>query len=182
MSHFIDGDKIYLRPFMKSDIPVWFAWFNDPLVTEHMNKGIFPNTELLQEELYNSLLKSKNDVQLAVVYKEDDSLIGIIGIHKIDWVHRLGDISVVIGEQSRTGKGIATEAIGLIIKHAFLTMNLRRLTAGMAASNIGAKRCFEKNGFELEGTRRKHIFLNGSYIDIYMMGLLREEWEQQQHK
>ena len=126
MSHFIEGDKIYLRQFIKSDIPIWFTWFNDSLVTKHMNKGITPNTEILQEEHLQSLLKSKNDIQLAIVYKEDDALLGLIGIHRIDWVNRVGDISIVIGEQSSAGKGVATEAIGLIIKHAFLTMNIRR--------------------------------------------------------
>ncbi len=177
MNKFLEGKKIYLRPFSKADIPIWSGWFNNFLVTEHMNKGVFPNTELLQEEYFNYLSKSKNDLQLAVILKKDGSLIGIAGIHKIDWIHRHGDLSIVIGDRAQWGRGAATEAVALIVKHAFSKVNLRRLTAGMSSLNKGSRKCFENNGFVLEGTRRKHFFYNGTYSDEYMLGLLREEWE-----
>lgn len=177
MSHFIDGEKIYLRPFTKSDIPIWVDFFNDSIVTEHMNKGAFPNTELEQEEFFNSLSKSRSDVQLAVVLKENDALIGIVGIHKIDWIHRHGDVSIVIGDTEYWGKGGATEAVALIAKHAFQKLNLRRLTAGTWASNIASRKCFEKNGFVLEGLFREHYFYKGTYVDCNRLGLLRSDWE-----
>jgi len=177
MNHFLEGKKIYLRGFPKSDIPVWYDWFNDPLVTEHMNKGAFPNSEATQEEFFNSLSKSRSNVQLAVVLKENNVLVGTVGIHGIDWIHRHGDVSIVMGDKTYWGKGIATEAISLIVKHAFTKMNLRRLTAGMSVLNVGTKKCFEKNNFILEGTRRKHFFYKGSYVDVCMFGLLKEEWK-----
>lgn len=182
MKHFIEGEKIYLRPFARSDISTWFDWFNDPLITEYMNKGVFPNTKSAQEEYFETLLKSKKDLQLAVILKKSDLLIGIVGIHKIDWIHRYGDVSILIGNDRLWGKGIAKESVKLIIKHAFTKMNLRRLTAGMSALNTGSRRCFEDNGFLLEGTRRKHFWYKNGYIDEYMFGLLREEWEKKSRK
>jgi len=178
MNKFLEGERIYLRPFTESDISIWFDWFNDSLITEYMNKGAFPNTKLAQEEYLNFLSKSKNDLQLAVILKENDSLIGIVGIHKIDWIHRHGDVSILIGDKSQWGKGIATEAVSLIIKHAFEKLNLRKLTAGVWSSNVSSRKCFEKNGFKLEGTLREQFFYKGSYVDEYRMGLLRKEWEQ----
>ncbi|HDY90204.1 MAG TPA: N-acetyltransferase, partial [bacterium] len=163
MNKFLEGQRIYLRPFARSDISIWFDWFNDPLVTQFMNKGIFPNTELVQEEFFESILKSKNDVQLAIILKDDDSLIGIVGIHKINWAHRHGDISILIGDKAQWGKGIATEAVGFVVKHAFTKMNLRRLTAGMPAVNAGSRKCFKNNGFVLEGTQRKTFFCDEEY-------------------
>lgn len=177
MSHFLEGKAIYLRPFRKEDIKIWFDWFNDPLVTRHMNKGILPNTEAKQEEYFEKLLKSKSDLQLAICLKKDDALIGIVGVHKIDPVHRNGDVSIIIGNRDHWGRGFAKEAIGLIVKHAFTKMNLERLTAGMPVTNKGSRKCFEGNGFTLEGTRRKHFFYDGSYVDVCLFGLLREEWK-----
>jgi len=176
MNCFIDGEKIYLRALATSDIPVWFEWFNDPQITEHMNKGIFPNTALAQEEHFSTITRSRNDIQLGIVFKENHRLIGIIGIHKIDWVSRHGDISIVVGDGSYRGKGIATESVSLIVRHAFMKMNLRRLTAGTPESNLGCRRCFEKNGFVLEGVKRKHLFSTGTYMDVCFFGLLREDW------
>lgn len=177
MIKFLEGNLIYLRPLSKSDISIWFDWFNDPIITEHMNKGIFPNTESAQEEFFQSISRSRTDIQLAIAVKEDDSLIGTVGIHKIDWLHRHGDISIVIGDKNHWGKGFATEAISLIVKHAFTKLNLHKLTAGIWSSNLSSKKCFEKNGFVLEGTLRKQFFYNGSFVDEYRMGLFREAWE-----
>ncbi|MEW5948519.1 MAG: GNAT family protein [Thermodesulfobacteriota bacterium] len=177
MNHFVEGERVYLRALDLSDIPIWFDWFNDPQVTEHMNKGIFPNTRKAQEEYFDTVTRSRSDIQLGIVLKESDRLIGIIGIHKIDWVSRHGDISIVVGDENCRGKGIATESVSLIVKHAFMKMNLRRLTAGTPESNIGCRRCFEKNGFVLEGVKRKHLFSNGAYIDVCFFGLLREDWK-----
>jgi len=176
MNKFIDGSLVYLRPFCQDDLEAWYQWFNCPDLTEHMNKGIFPNTRMQQEEHYKSLTKSNNDLQLAIILKKDDSLIGTVDIHNIDWVHRRGDVSIFVANKQNWGEGIATEAISLIAGHAFDKMNLRKLTAGMVANNIGSKRCFEKNGFVVEGKIRESYFLNGTYVDEYRLGLLRKEW------
>ena len=173
----LESERIQLRPFIKEDIPSWFQWFNDREVTIQMNKGAFPNTELAQEHFLEALAKSKNDVQLAIVSKKDHDLIGAIGIHKIDWVHRHADVSVIIGNKKYWGQGIATEAIGEVVGHAFAKLNLHKLTAGTWANNIGSRRAFEKNGFMLEGTLRHQFFFQGGYVDQICLGLLSEDWK-----
>jgi len=177
MNTFISGKTLYLRALTRKDIPVWFDWFNASTVTDHMNKGAFPNTESLQENFFNDLSRSNTDIQLAIAVKENDALVGVVGIHKIDWIHRHGDISIVVGEKEYWGKGIASEAISLIVKHAFLKLNLYKLTAGMWSSNASSKRCFEKNGFVLEGTLKEQFWYKDSYVDEYRLGLLRRTWQ-----
>ena len=180
MNEFLSGEQIYLKPFSRTDIPIWHNWFNSQELTEHMNKGAYPNTEEAQEEFFQWLSKSKNDVQLAIVLKANDSLVGIVGIHSIEWLHRRGDVSIFVADTKHWGKGIATEAISLIVRHAFTKLNLRRLTSGMSSLNTGSRKSFEKNGFVIEGTLREHFFYKGSYVDELMMGLLREDWERLQ--
>lgn len=176
MQKFIEGTLIYLRPFSRQDISTWFNWFNDPLVTEHMNKGAFPNTEVAQEEYFHSLSKSKNDIQMAIAMKKDNHLVGCIGIHKIEWLHRRGDMSIVIGNRECWGKGIASEAIGLMTTHAFMKLNLNKLTAGVWATNTSSKKAFKKNGFIEEGILRQNFFYQGKYVDDIKLGIVREEW------
>ncbi len=176
MNYFLEGKQIGLRAFSKADLPIWYGWFNDPTVTEHMNKGIFPNCIEKQDAFYQAMTGSHEDLQLAVVLKEDETLSGVVGIHNISWVHRHADVSIVIGNKSCWGKGIATKAIALIVEHAFLKMNLRRLTAGTSAKNVASIRCFTKNGFVQEGIKRGHLFKNGIYHDIVTFGLLKNEW------
>jgi [ribosomal protein S5]-alanine N-acetyltransferase len=179
MKWFMEGTKVCLREPRRSDIKVWYRWFNDPQVTAYMNKGIFPNTELRQNEFYEHISKSKNDVQLAIITKRNGFLIGTIGVHSIDWVHRNGEVSIVIGDQSYWGRGVATEAITLIINHAFNKMNLNRIYAGVSSLNQGCIKAFKNTGFEVEGKKRKHLFYRGTYVDVIMLGLLKEEFLRQ---
>jgi RimJ/RimL family protein N-acetyltransferase len=172
----LEGNGIKLRPLERNDISKWFTWFNDRNVVQSLNKGVYPNTFEKQEKYYDKINTSVNDILLGVVKKENDELIGLIGIHNIDWVHRKGEISVVIGKMTSWGKGYATEAIDLMVRHGFEKANLRRLSAGVWASNEASRRCFEKNGFVLEGTIRESFFYNGKYVDEYRLGLLRKNW------
>jgi len=174
---FLESERIVLRTLSIDDVSSWYAWFNSGKVTENINKGIFPNTREKQADYLRALLKSQTDLQLAISLKEDGDLIGVIGIHKVDWLHRRGDISIVIGNEKAWGKGLATEAIGLMVRHGFEKLNLHKITAGMWATNEGSRRSFEKNGFVLEGTLKENYFLRSGYVDEYRLGILQKDWE-----
>lgn len=172
-----EGKRVRLRALTPADVPRWASWFNDAAVTAAMNKGAFPVTEAQQTEFLGRISASPTDIQFAVVSKDDDTLVGTIGIHKIDWIHRHASISVVIGERQYWGRGLGTEAVGLVVRHAFTKLNLHRLTAGMWAPNEGSRHCFEQNGFRREGTLRESFSYEGRYVDEYVYGLLQQEWE-----
>jgi RimJ/RimL family protein N-acetyltransferase len=170
------GQQVHLRALDAADAPTCAAWFNDAALTGHMNKGAFPNTLAQQVEHLEKMQRSRSDVQLGIVLAETGQLIGTIGIHKIDATHRHGDISIVIGDTSIQGKGVATEAIGLMAAHAFEKLNLHKVTAGMWASNVGSRRAFEKNGFVHEGTLRESFWQGDRWVDEIRLGLLRADW------
>lgn len=174
---FAEGKKIYLRALSEEDIPVWYNWFNSYEITAHMNKGGFPNTQIEQRSHLEKVTKSKNDFQLAIVEKKTNTLAGIIGLHKIDWVHRRGDISIVIGERKFFGKKYGQQAIALLVKHAFQKLNFHKLTAGMWATNLSSKKAFENNFFKQEGCLKEQFWSETSYVDELRYGLLRTTWE-----
>jgi RimJ/RimL family protein N-acetyltransferase len=175
----LESENIILRPFEEKDLEKWTSWFNDKDTTLYMNKRVFPNTLAQQEAHLKNSKVDKNNLQLAITLKnEERSLIGSIGIHKIDWVHRTGDISILIGEKIGLGKGIGKEAIKILVNHAFLKMNMRKITAGMWSENIGSKKAFEANGFILEGTRREQYEANNQLYDNFEYGLLKSDWKE----
>ncbi len=175
----LENETILLRSFQDKDIEMWTSWFNDNETTRFMNKAVFPNTESQQRKHLENSKVDKNNIQFAIVLKdESQSLIGTIGIHKIDWVHRTADISILIGERIGLGKGIGKQAISLVVDHAFLKMNMRKLTAGMWSENIGSKKAFEANGFIKEGTRAEQYESDGKLYDSFEYGLLKSQWSQ----
>ncbi len=176
MTWFAEGDAVGLRALTPDDLPRWASWFNDTEVTATLNKGLYPNTETAQREFFERIHRSRHDVLLGIATRPDGALVGVIGLHHIDWVHRRADISIVVGEASARGRGVGTEAIRLIVAHAFSKLNLHKVTAGMWATNVGSRRAFEKAGFVLEATLRESYWHRDQFVDEWRLRLLAEEW------
>ncbi len=111
-SPFLKGDKIYLRGVLPADADGGYGdWMNSRDVTQFLETGFFPTASTDLEE-YISTMKSNDDVLfLAIVDTESGKHIGNIKLGPINWIHRRGDIGVLIGEKDFWGRGIATEAI-----------------------------------------------------------------------
>ena len=120
-------------------------------------------------------LERRNDrtsILLAIVIKSDQRHIGNIKLGSINWIHRLADMGILIGEKDCWGKGYATEAIRLVAGYAFEILNLHKLVAGVYSMNEGSSRAFLKAGFMREGAFKEHYFCEGRYVDSEMLGLL----------
>ncbi len=174
---FLEGPKVCLRPYIEEDVKQWYGWFNDELVTYWMDKRRFPNTHKKQSEYLENISKSANDLQLAIVAKNKEKLIGTVGLHDIDYINRAADISVIIGEKQYLGKGIGKEAVSLLIDHAFTTLNLNKITAGAIEANKASCGLFKSLGFKKEGLLRGQIYLHGDYRNVVKFGLLSKEYK-----
>jgi RimJ/RimL family protein N-acetyltransferase len=58
----------------------------------------------------------------------------------------LADLGIIIGDKTYWRMGSDTEAIGLVVKYAFMTLNLYKVTTSSYANNAGSIRAFTKAG------------------------------------
>jgi len=172
---FLIGDKIYLRQVTEADVAdTYIGWMSDPEVTRYMGWRAFPLTckEILDyvagQRVFENLL-------LAVVVKEMDKHIGNIHLGPIDWVNRRTELSMMIGDKASWGKGYMNEAFDLVIKHAFLVLNLNKLKAGTDTGNSAAVRLFRKTGWVEEGILRRETFREGEYRDIIVFARFNDQ-------
>jgi putative acetyltransferase len=70
------------------------------------------------------------------------------------------------------GKGVGGELMRAILDLADNWLNLTRLELEVYADNEAAIRLYERYGFEVEGTLRRHAFRDGKYVDSKVMGRL----------
>ncbi len=172
------GERVYLREVRPSDVTdTYYRWMNTPEITQYLESRFRPlSIEALREYVAGRAADSSS-VFLAIALRDADRHIGNIKIGSIDWIHRVADVGLLIGEKDCWGKGYATEAIQLVTKYAFGVLNLRRLTAGAYEPNIGSIRAFERAGYSREGTRRHHYFYEGRYVDGVLLGIVRQDSE-----
>lgn len=102
----------------------------------------------------------------------DEIHIGNIKLGPINPYYKHADISYFIGNKSFWGKGIASEAIGLLCQFSFAKLKLHRLEAGAYANAVASWKALERNGFVREGIFKEHVMLDGTYIDVYRYGLI----------
>ena len=63
-----------------------------------------------------------------------------------------------------------------MLAYAFEELKLHKVMLRVLAENARAKRSYEKAGFVQEAYLRDEVFLEGSYRDVILMAILKEEW------
>ena len=172
------GKKVRLRPIERDDLPRFVEWFGDPDVRRHL--AIYLPFSLAAEERWfenlQGRLERQEDVVLAIE-TADGVPIGNLGLHAINWKDRSAELGIAIGEKAYWNQGYGTDAIRTLLGLAFRELNLHRVLLRVDADNARAIRCYEKAGFQQEGTSREAVFSEGSYRDQYVMSILESEFE-----
>ena len=92
-----------------------------------------------------------------------------------DWQQRNASIAYSL-EPAAWGRGIATQAVTLLLDLAFGPGRLQRIECTMMVDNERSKRLAERLGFTQEGRLRSLVEMPGGRRDFFIYSLLREEW------
>jgi len=175
----IYGERVRLRGVEREDLPHFVRWFSDPEVRAGL-AAYLGMSQAREERWFEQALQRPQDEQpLAIdvrTGRDQWEHVGSCGLHQIDWRNRSSELGIVIGEKRYWNQGLGTEVIRLLLAHAFETLNMWRVYLRVFEDNPRAQRVYEKAGFVLEGRLRQAEFRRGSYRDVRLYSLLREEW------
>lgn len=169
----IVGERIYLRAIEPDDLDSCWRWVNDEEVTKNMLLRTWPISRLAEREWLERAARGANqrERELAICLRESGRHIGNIGLHDISWRNGTADLGILIGERDCWNQGYGREAVGTLLRHAFRELGLRKVTLSVFASNHCAVRCYQRCGFELEGTLRGQHLIDGRYVDELRMAV-----------
>lgn len=173
---YLVGAKAYLRPLEEADAAGCYEWISDPDVRRTLGMRARPNTEAQAREYIRSI-DFRSEQGFAIVTREGGVYVGNTSLHEIDYVDRRAMLGIVIGRKDFWDKGIGTEAVALLCRHAFETLNLHKVCLNCDATNERALKVYARLGFKVEGRRREQHFYEGRYLDDVIMGMLRGELE-----
>ena len=147
-------------------------WLNDKEVCKYNGHGETLYTQALAKAYIKSIQNNPSCEVYAVYLGKKH--IGNISLQCIDKRNNCAEIAYLFGEKEYWGKGYATEASRILIKHAFDDLNLHRLYLGTHVENIGMQKVSEKLGFKKEGIFKDAQYKNGKYNDMVRYGLINE--------
>jgi diamine N-acetyltransferase len=180
----IAGERVRFRSLERDDIPTFIPWLNDPEVQQ----GILlhnPVSRANEENWFEEMLKRPAEEQVMGIEvrvvpakggEESWQLVGSLAFNDIDWRNRAAEFGILIGDKDFWDQGFGTEAVCLLLRHGFDTLNLNRIYLQVFANNPRAIRAYEKAGFIHEGNKRQAEYRNRKYIDVLMMSLLKDEY------
>ncbi|MUP40042.1 GNAT family N-acetyltransferase [Labilibaculum euxinus] len=137
------------------------------------------NIDDVYDFIRNKVSKSIDQIdtwyQFVIISREDQKVIGDIGIHFLDENKEQVELGCTLAK-SHQGKGFANEALSEVIKSLFTDLNKHRITASVDPANVKSIAMLERLGFRKEAHFIKSIFIDGEWIDDVIYAILKDEW------
>lgn len=169
------GRWVALRPLERADLEQCRAWVNDRALVA-LTGPYAPVGRRDQEAWFKRIAAGGSDRVFGIHRRRGGRLIGTCGLYDVHWVLRKADLRIRIGDRRALGKGYGSDAVRVLVDHAFRNLNLHRVALTVFADNARAIRAYEKCGFVPEGKLRGDGFIEGRYIDVLVMGILQDDY------
>lgn len=120
--------------------------------------------------------KRPDGVCLLVCRAEDDAIMGSIALSQIV---RGNFHSAYLGYQigvEFAGQGYMSEAIQLMLRHAFVNLKLHRLEANIQPGNTASIALVKRAGFVQEGYSPRYLKICGRWRDHERWAIVAENW------
>ncbi|MGE0616979.1 MAG: GNAT family N-acetyltransferase [Bacteriovoracia bacterium] len=170
--------KLTLEAFTPSLAAWWQESRGDP---ESVRYNPFAPSTL--EQLRERLAKASADLAdfprseaFLWVIRVDGELVGHVSIQQINRMMLTAELGYAVSASAR-GKGVATQAVRMVMRDCFTRTPLRKLVAFVHEDNVPSRRVLEKVGFRLEGLLREHFLVGGAPANEAIYGILRGDLE-----
>ena len=167
--------RVVLSAITAADSPILWRWINNRQDVL-LNAPYKPISERQHQAWFEEIQSRHDLVMFAIRLQKTHKLIGTCQLLNIHSIHRSAELQIRMGESAYRGAGYGTEAVELLLDFAFKDLNLQRVSLHVFRSNEAALRSYEKVGFVREGILRRSAHIDGEYVDMVVMGLLREEY------
>jgi RimJ/RimL family protein N-acetyltransferase len=170
----LHGDLVTLRPVTPADLPLLYEWRSDADTWVLGNDDpLVPTTFGAFEAGYARLGDDAVNAEFAI--EGNGELVGRCGMFAFDHLARHASIGITIGLPHR-GRGYGRDAVRVLVDYAFRIRNLHRVHLDTVSTNVAGQRAYLAAGFVEEGRLREHAWVDGRYVDLLQMGVLRSEW------
>lgn len=178
----LKGERCYLRILQEEDALTFTEMISQNkhywTIFEPRQEASFYTVSIQQQKIRESLyqMRDRREYNFGIYDAQTSRLIGHISLYGIK---RLPFSSGFIGysiDERNSGRGIGSEAVGLVTNFAFERVALHRIEAYVSPRNEGSIIVLERSGYQREGLLRKLLFINGVWEDHYMYAQIEDDF------
>nr|WSZ99406.1 GNAT family N-acetyltransferase [Streptomyces sp. NBC_00857] len=172
---FAEGPRTFLCPLRREDADEFTALVRES-GTLH-RPWLFPPADPEAFAAYvNAFVEDPAKLGHLVRTRDDGRIAGFININNIV---RGGFRSGALGYGAfahAAGRGLMSEALGLVLGRAFGPLELHRLEANIQPGNAGSLALVRRAGFRREGYSPDFLFVGGAWRDHERWAITAEMW------
>lgn len=175
-------ERLIIRKIKEDDAPDMYDYSRRGETTKYLLWNPHPSLAYTRN-LIGYLIRDYTNGRykdLAIVYKENNKMIGTVGFTSFDESNNSVEIGYVISPDY-WGMGIAPEAIRIILNFAFCELKVNRVEAKYINGNENSRRVMEKCDMLFEGIQRHKMYIKGQYRDIGTCSILSEDYFKENH-
>ncbi len=171
--------RLRLRRFRESDAEAFAAYRSDPAVARYQGWEA-PFSLDRARAFVTEMATAPVDVpgewlQIAVALATDDSLVGDCAFAPDADEPRTAEIGFTIAPEHQ-GRGLAREAVTLLLGFLFEDLGKHRVTASCDARNAPSAKLLAAVGMRREGHLVEGTWAKGEWTDDLLFAILRPEW------
>lgn len=166
--------KVCLRKIREEDLYQIMIWRMQPSVTKFLNTD--PQLDMDMQRAWFKRISESDDCRYWMMVA-DGVDIGVLGIIDIDHANKRCSWQWYIGNESYRGKGIAKRVQLNLYDYVFYKMGMHRLYSHILTFNTHEiDRVHIACGYKVEGVMKDHVYKNGKFIDVTVMGITEDMW------
>ena len=171
----IRTERLTLRQITLNDLQDVFEYGNDPAVSEYLLWKPHPDINFTKQYLnyIATLYKKAKFYDWGIEF--EGKMIGTCGFSVFDLENNSAQIGYVLNSHY-WNKGIAREAVAVLLRVGFEMLGLERIEARYMEENIGSERVAIKSGFSKEGVLRNAIYSKMTYRNIGICAITKEDY------
>lgn len=167
---FLEYGSVILAPLtVKHATEDYLSWVMGERERRYRGAKAMP---IVMDDVLRYIGNSLGPDRVVLAVEAEGRHVGNIALYPVDWVHRIVELSILIGADHHR-KGYGRDAIIALVKHAFDGMNMERVWC--ESPNPAFNKLVEGLGFRKEGVKRSAFFLDGGRTDVTCWGLLAHE-------
>ncbi|SCY55251.1 GNAT family N-acetyltransferase [Microvirga guangxiensis] len=125
------------------------------------------------------IARCDGDRSIGFVVRERDSgrIVGVVNLSEIVRGFFQSTYMGYYAVAGMNGRGLMSEAVGLVVTHAFTELGLHRIEANIQPDNEPSRALVKRLGFRQEGYSPRYLKINGEWRDHERWAILSEDWQ-----
>lgn len=178
----LEGSACVLRPLAQTNAVAM-------LELRRRNRDFFRPFEPVTDDSHFTLAAQRQTIEGSLEEWASDREYGfgifsdgggtLVGRIRLSAIYRAAWQNANLGyyvDGDHNGRGVATEAVGLVTRFAFDQARLHRVQAAVMPRNVASVRVLEKNAYRLEGLAERYLQIAGAWEDHHIFARTAEEW------